>query len=50
MTTAWGAGAWGDNSWGGLQSEISGVVASGAVGTAGVSVSVALSVLALLAQ
>ena len=34
MTTAWGAGSWGSNSWGGLQSEISGVAASGAVGLA----------------
>ena len=33
MTTAWGAGAWGDNSWGGQQSELSGVAASGGVGT-----------------
>ena len=43
MTTAWGSGAWGDNSWGGLQSEISGVAASGAVGTTGVNVTVALT-------
>jgi hypothetical protein len=33
MTTAWGAGAWGSNSWGGQQSELSGVAASGGVGT-----------------
>ena len=43
MTTAWGSGAWGENTWGGQQSAISGVTASGAAGTAGVNVTVALT-------
>ena len=43
MATSWGYQNWGDNTWGGSQDALTGVPASGNVGTLGVNVTVALT-------
>ena len=43
MSTAWGAGAWGDNTWGGQQAALTGVSATGAIGSIALVISIALT-------